>query len=56
MRSLRYPQRKKSNGDRSGLRGGHKPVETSRSPKNSRRNSIDDCDVWGLAPSCWNRQ
>ncbi len=50
---FRYPHKKKSSRVKSGLHGGHKDREMSRSPKNSQKSAVDSPTIWVLAPSCW---
>ena len=52
-----HPQ-KKSQGNRSGERGGHgtSPLWEMSFPGNNLRNSaIASLEVWAVAPSCWNQ-
>ena len=56
---LRYPHKKKLQGDRSGeLGGGHgiSPLWEMNFPGNNFHNSaIASLEVWAVAPSCWNQ-
>lgn len=55
---LRYPHKKKSNGVRSGNRGGYEtsPHLDTNLPENcSIDNAMLSFDVWHVAPSCWNQ-
>ena len=55
---LRYPHKKKSQGDRSGERWGHgtSPLWEMSFPGNNLRNSaIASLEVWAVALSCWNQ-
>ena len=56
--SFKNPHKKKSGGDRSGLRGGHSMLplfEITLLGNISFTTSMLAFDVWQVAPSCWNQ-